>query len=424
MADSSYVGLVVHIALALERLHKGDSITFDRSYLSQLKSTLEYRIAGKMIQELEKEFHIHIPEDEIGYITMHLLGAKLRAGEDFLLEDTSLDTAYRAKELISFVSNELNLDLSANNSLLTDLVAHLKPAVFRIAQGMKIKNPLMNEIKTDYEELFEVILAGTREAFSGMDFPDEEIAYLVLHFASAILHVESSHGLKALVLCSSGIGSAKMLASRLKQHIPEIQEVVNQSVFEMGDIDKNSYDLIVSTIPLRELEEDEYILVSPMLNKQEEHKVKKAVRKQLISKPTARKVLNNNSEENTHFQELQGLQQYMHVFIDLLHAFSVSKVDKQQDIPSVLQQICLNLERKGNITNKTAVLEKLLQREKIGGLGIPGSTLALFHTRSDDILTAVFQIYDLEEALHLRGDGWKSNGSKAFINHACPARSG
>lgn len=404
LADSSYVGLVVHIALALERLQKGDSIKFNQSYLTQLKGTKEYKIAAKMIQGLEQSFDMDIPEDEIGYITMHLLGAKLRAGDDFLLEDSSLNTAYRAKELIHFVSDSLSLDLSENNSLLTDLVAHLKPAVFRIAQGMKINNPMTVEIKRDYEDLFQVIQEGTKQVFFGMDFPNDEIAYLVLHFASAILHVESKNGLRVLVLCSSGIGSAKMLATRLKQHVPEIHEVVNQSMFDIGDIDKDAYDLIVSTVPIKELKKNEYILVSPMLSKPEEHQVKKAVKKKIISHGSGKhKPDDRHKQGYMHFQALQGLQEYMQVFIELLRDFSVNPLQNVQDIPSALARICSILEEKGKIKDKQSVLTDLLKREEIGGLGIPGSALALFHTRSNDVRTAIFQIYELDQSLYIMG---------------------
>src|SRR5690625_2468466 len=94
LADSAYIGLVVHLALVIERLKNGDIIEFDPTYLEQIQPLQEYKfdptyleqiqplqeykLASKMIKQLEQSLDITIPKDEIGYITMHLLGAKLR----------------------------------------------------------------------------------------------------------------------------------------------------------------------------------------------------------------------------------------------------------------------------------------------------------------------------------------------------------
>ena len=53
-----------------------------------------------------------------------------------------------------------------------------------------------------------------------------------------------------LVVCSSGMGSSKMLASRLEREIPEIYVRKIVSLVGLGEEDLNDYDLILSTIPL------------------------------------------------------------------------------------------------------------------------------------------------------------------------------
>ena len=78
IADSAYMGLVVHLALAMERIMRGENITIDQSYLAELEGTPEYMIAKKIIEKLKKVYQTEIPDAEIGYITMHLRGAKLR----------------------------------------------------------------------------------------------------------------------------------------------------------------------------------------------------------------------------------------------------------------------------------------------------------------------------------------------------------
>src|SRR5690625_6612106 len=114
---------------------------------------------------------------------MHLIGAKLKVNHEYLLEEANIDIAYDAKQLINYVSRELNIDLSDTERLLNDLVAHLKPTMYRLQQHMPIKNPLTDEIVKDYQEIFEVIQVGVKEDFPEFHIPKEEIAYL--HFSSA-----------------------------------------------------------------------------------------------------------------------------------------------------------------------------------------------------------------------------------------------
>ncbi|MDY0406139.1 BglG family transcription antiterminator [Virgibacillus sp. 179-BFC.A HS] len=406
LADSAYVGLVVHLALAMERLQKGDTITFDRDYLQQLENTKEYSIAAKMIRELEKSYQMKIPDDEIGYITMHLLGAKLRNSEDYFLEDASLDVALKAKELIGFVSDYMDLDLTGNNQLLNDLVAHLKPAMYRLERGMNIKNPMTAEIKKNYDDFFELIVQGVQKVFPRMDFPDDEIAYLVLHFASVILYGEFETGLNVLVLCSTGIGSAKMLATRLKQRIPEIKHVDNKSMFEDWKKDIDQYDLVLSTIPLNDF--DDYILVSPMLQKEEAHRIKKAIRKQRVTKPLSKK-----QDEKTprpagqYMRLLKEKQMTLSTVMDILTYFKNDQIDGES-VQSILWQLCNKLHENARIANPQAVLKKLLDREQIGGLGIPDTSMALYHMRSDDVQHPTFIVASLQQKITVKAmDGSK-----------------
>ncbi len=404
LADSAYIGLVVHLALAMERLQQGENIKFDPTYMKELRHTEEFKLAHEMIKELEEVLAIHIPEDEVGYITMHLMGSKLRYDHDYLLEESVLDLAYKARELIQYVSVELNEDLSENAQLLNDLVAHLKPTMYRLKQEMKIKNPLLKEIEQDYQQLFEVISEGIQSVFPEIKFPNEEIGYLALHFAAAILHVEKGTELNALVLCSSGIGTSKMLASRLIQHIPEIHKVDNRSLFELDALNTEDYDIVISTIPLQDVNQN-YILVSPMLTKQEVHQINQHIRKLMINSKLEKTKYEKNKVDGKGnvLERMQYMQNYSKVIVDILTGLKVNIVEQKLPKDNVLRQACLQLENQQVIANKETVFTQLINREQLGGFAIPGTSLALFHTRSDQIKKASFTIYALKHPIELQG---------------------
>ncbi|MRH44286.1 PRD domain-containing protein [Aquibacillus halophilus] len=403
LADSAYIGLVVHLALAIERLQQGENIQFDQNYLRDMKETKEYQIAEKMIFDLEKAFGMIIPEDEIGYITMHLMGAKLRNDNEYLLEESSIDIAYKARELISYVGEQLGKNLTDNSGLLSDLVAHLKPTIYRLKQGMNIKNPLLREIKEDYQQLFTMLEDGVGEVFSETEFPDEEIGYLVLHFASALMGEEENVEVNALVICSSGIGTSRMLASRLNQHIPEVKQVSNRSLFELSEMNLSDYDLIISTIPLKDME-NEYILASPILTEKEIHKIKRYVRRLKVNKraqPKKIKSVEVKSKDDL-VTRLQSMQQYSKVILDLLLGLRVYHIEEKKDSEEIMEVACFQLEKNQVINDKEAVFQELIKREKLGGLGIPGTSLALYHARSDSVRKPILSVYALDHPIAIR----------------------
>lgn len=408
LADSSYIGLVVHLALAIERLQHGENIQFDSNYLHDLQEKKEYQIARKIIIDLEKSFQMTIPEDEIGYITMHLMGAKLRYDHDYQLEDSSIEVAYKAKELTKFVGNQLNKDLTISSSLLNDLVAHLKPTIYRLKQRMNIKNPLLSEIRNDYQELFDILELGVKEVFPNTEFPKEEIGYLVMHFASSLLAAEDNMDINALVICSSGIGTSRMLASRLNQQIPEIKQVSNKSLFELDNINLSNYNLIVSTIPLEDMN-NEYILASPILTKAEVHKIKRCVRRLKISKhatPIQEQVSKSQSHEEQSSDSIvtrfQSMQHYSKVTLDLLLGLKVYHINNKLTNKEILNFACEQLVKNQVIENSKEVLKQLIEREKSGGLGIPNTSLALYHTRSDAVRKPTFTMYTLDYPIKIR----------------------
>jgi mannitol operon transcriptional antiterminator len=407
IADSAYVGLVVHLALAMERILQGENISIDRSYLEKLQVTPEFKIAEQIIEKMENVFHTTIPEAEIGYITMHLRGAKLRQDKEYLIEDTSLQIALKAKSLIHYVEKRTGQSLHHNHSLLQGLVAHLNPAIFRIKQNMGISNPLLAKIKNDYRELFTILKDGVKVILSDLDVPEEEVGYLVLHFGSVLFGKNDKDSISALVVCSSGIGTSKMLATRLQKELPAIREVKNVSLFDLHHLNKNDYDLILSTVRIPEMEQD-YILVNPFLTDEEVAKIKMYLAQHPSTLPLkkceieADHLMDTLSKKEDILRRMHTYKGHLETMITILEGFEVIQLEEHMPIEQVLKETCSTLFNKETITNVQMVTNDLLQREKIGGLGIPDTTLALYHTRSDAVVKPSFTVVALKEGLSVK----------------------
>jgi mannitol operon transcriptional antiterminator len=413
IADSSYIGLVVHLALAIERIQQGDDINFDEEYLNSLKPTREYKVAEKIVKGLEEIFRLTISPGEIGYITMHLMGAKLRNEHDDLLEDSSLQVGMIAQQFIRFVSDEIDIDLTKNLSLFQGLVAHLRPALYRIRQNMGISNPLLAKIEKDYPEMFFLLSNAVQVILPDLRVPKEEIGYLVMHFASALLYKEEGRALNTLVVCSSGIGTSKILSSKLEQQISGIK-TRNASLFDLANLDLNEFDAILSTVPLKDFKKD-YLVVSPLLSNDEISKVKQYLlgQKQELSLGTAIRE-NDRQIIDSHefFVHMKKISHYSSVISQVLGGFFIEEISEELTIKESLIQQCQRLEQDFMVRNAFDLVDELFAREEMGGLGIPETTMALYHTRSDQVLIPSFTIFRLKHNVSVKA----MDGSTLKIN--------
>lgn len=397
MADSAYIGLIVHLTLAIERIEQGEKIQMESAYLTSLKETKEFYSAEAISKRMEDYFSIPIPEAEVGYITMHLRGAKLRNSSSYYLEESNYPVTIKARQLIREVSDRIDVDLESNDSLFQGLVTHLGPATHRLNQKMSIHNPLLTKIKGDYPDLFNMISEAVEKVFTGITIPDEEVGFLVLHFGSALESLHKKKNLHILAVCSSGIGTSKMLATRLKQEFHEIDDVKSVSLFELEKEDIHAFDLIVSTIPLPDIDK-EYIEVSPFLSEKEAKGIRAALQKSTV---THRKIALKEKEssfESVH-QAIDWFTRsaaYNETASSIMKHFALTD-EQGKNIEELLEKECIRLEKGTSMTSPKAVKEALLKREELGGVGIPESSLALFHTRTHDIHKPTFSILRLQK---------------------------
>ncbi|ELK43529.1 transcriptional regulator [Brevibacillus agri BAB-2500] len=91
---------------------------------------------------------------------------------------------------------------------------------------------------------------------------------------------------------------------------------------------------------------------------------------------------------------------YANQILDGLWGQRVS--NSQHDMPALLRDICTELEKRETVLAAEAVVEQLIAREKLGGLGIPGTSMALFHGRNEAVQKASFTFHRLEQPVLLR----------------------
>lgn len=282
--DESFVSLVVHLSVTLQRLGAGQEITMPAARLAELKQFPEWRVAQAMAGELEAMAGVSIPEPERGYMTLYLLGGRAQPltplTEIQPHEPSDPAACGLADQLIGRLSELLNVDLTGDHVLRQGLTWHLQGLLTRQRFALEATNPLRAEIQEQMAPVYRAVSQGVRDLGNqlGRSPNDDEVGFLTVHVAAALERRGQPVGLRVLVVCSTGLGSAHLLAARLMRCFRELQIVGVVSALETTEAAWHQpVDLVISTVPLPRLPVPQ-VQVSPLLTAREVERLRGAMR--------------------------------------------------------------------------------------------------------------------------------------------------
>ena len=259
LSDNAFLGLVVHLSLAVKRIKNHEAITLDEQTCANVKDTREFAAAKKLAEKISAEIGLEFPASEVCYITMHILGARSRYSSASLGAISMMDNfrlVTLARQVMKRAAKISGRDIDKNQSLLAGLVNHLAPSISRMKMHMDIRNPLLDEIKTHYPELMSLTrkCVAEVEAEVGEPLPDAEIAYIAMHLGAALSDSEKFlHAVhRVVVACPTGMGTSRLLASRLRATFPTLQIVDEVPILEINSdyVAAKDFDFIISTVPI------------------------------------------------------------------------------------------------------------------------------------------------------------------------------
>jgi activator of the mannose operon (transcriptional antiterminator) len=263
--DEAVSRLAAHLAIAVKRIKTGKIVRLSDEELQDLKQRNEYQLAVRLAEAIEKKLAIHIPQAEIGYIALHLLGAKIHytasEGSESLehtLAKLDPETLGIANKLISKVEELVQLPLSADQELWVGLAIHMHAALHRIRHRLRLTNPILDEIKRTYRYMFETLVFSVNSIADefGETIPEDEIGYLALHFQAALERFKGkqkqSEIMKALLVCTTGVGTSQLLAAKIKRFFPDLHllDTVSSQGLKKA-VAEHRPDLLISTVPLK-----------------------------------------------------------------------------------------------------------------------------------------------------------------------------
>jgi len=252
LTDVGFQNLTIHILIAVSRILGNSYIEDIATPQDIFKDRLETEIAIYLANDLESYFNIKIPQSEIHYMTIHLMGKQaLQYSENHLIIDE--ETTRLTEKILGEILRIFQIDLKSDLELYSMLTFHIQPLINRLKYGLKLSNPLTDQIKKDNPLAFEMaIVAGKILTESISDgITDDEISYLALHFALALERRHHTNKKNIIIVCASGAGSSQILLYKVKTRFRDyINEVLVTEAYKLPKVDQKKYDFILSTIPL------------------------------------------------------------------------------------------------------------------------------------------------------------------------------
>ncbi|MGT2929317.1 BglG family transcription antiterminator [Streptococcus dentasini] len=276
LVESRMVELSYFIVLTLKRL-KGRFYRGDDFSEIELSDFEEYHF----VQALLKSLNINSSK-ESSFLSALVLGESV--GD---INCASPDRAKILKLTEAMVTHFKTLSgiyFTEGSDIVGQIYSHLRPTYYRLLFHLPINNILVDKVKSEYPSIFYLVEKALQETEGLKMFvvPDEELAFLTMHFASLLTKNQQRgphRSVRALVVCTNGVGSSAILFEELDHLFTEIDLLGPMTMEKMLTMADDDFDIIFSTasnLSIYHMHKPVFI-VNPVMTADEEYRLVRRV---------------------------------------------------------------------------------------------------------------------------------------------------
>jgi len=176
-----HIALTDHLSFALDRLANG--MVIQNTLLNEIKVLYpkEFQIGLFAKTLIRQKLGIEIPDDEVGYIALHIHTAKINAGE----MARTLNITAMIRDIVNIVEDCLKIEIAEASVAYERLVTHLR---FAVQQGESaepfhdLAPEMVPIIKENFPESYRCAEKAGQFVASEYDvgFQDTELAYIAM----------------------------------------------------------------------------------------------------------------------------------------------------------------------------------------------------------------------------------------------------
>ena len=290
--DYSLSNLVLHLALSIERI-RDDNHYIQNGHVIN-KDILEYQLAKKVSDQLEKYFQISFSDAEIYEMTL-LIASR---ASSFNFENMTVATLEQfvgneCLELVYGLIDDIKslyfIDLS-HPEFLIRFTLHIHNLLIRSRNNYLGKNPLTKEIKTSYPLIYDmsVNIAKTIIEKTNITMNDDEIAFIAFHIGS-ILEIQKNlaYKLPVVIFCPNYYDLSLKLVESINQYFSNDLVISHVFTKEKDLLTIQNIDLVITTVPLNVILEVPVFEINMFLSNQSRYKLDEKI-----------KEINKNKQKN------------------------------------------------------------------------------------------------------------------------------
>lgn len=352
ISDQDFNKLQETILVAISRKRKGRSIPlFD---IHQEYKNENYFAIFEMMKEMESQLNLKFCDTDFWYVS-HFSGFMLY---DYRIKDSS-NLANLDNEMLRFlidVLNEIRLitghDFGNDFQFINAMIVHLSLLRKRILIGDRISNPMLTKIRSSYQVEMNLasFLAKRLSDYFEVQVSEDEIGFLAMHFGASRSRKKKDRKLRVAVLCHYGIGTAQLLAERIKK---SIQNIEIAGVFPIRSFQPQfveGIDCIVATQKLKQAIGNLPVIVI----------------EDILSDQSMKRIYD--------FIHIETKQK--EILVEMFHPEAYYHIDAKTS-EEAIQALASKMMEKGLIDQK--IVQSILERERISTTDI-GNLVAIPHT--------------------------------------------
>lgn len=380
--DDTLENLLLHTLIMVRRMKLKQPISISKDDLNIVRETKEYGWTLDFLTRLEFVFTVHFTEEEIAYLAIHILGGKFRYQDEWERNKLNVNNPMLSQvvsHLIGRMSKLNEIDFGEDPFLLEGLQMHLYTTLNRLQYNLSVSNPMLHEIKRMYPYMFDMLiheLDDMNQSLS-LQIPEEEAAYLTLHFQAAMERLSDKKVSKnVIIVCHMGIGMSQLLRTKIERKFRHVHvlDCIAKSDLEEYLMKNKNVELIISTIDLPQLNIPHFV-VSPLLERSEESKLEEFMKK-LDEIPS-----NGNKD---------------FVLLDYTTPFLVFLQQEVEHRYELIERLARSLYEKGYVEKE--YIENAIARDRMSATTI-GAGVAIPHGNPKLIKESVIAVATLREPL-------------------------
>lgn len=246
LRDVEIISLVIHVALMLERVIRGNEIINEVDFVNDEYNHLSIQFANI----LQMRYEIKLNKSEIKYLSL------LLAGKVPSIEENDINEVKQfIQQLIIEINESFDVDLQQDSKFADNFLIHLIGLKRRITNHTFLNNPLIKELQKNFPIIYDmsVFIALKIQEFFSTQLYEDEIGYITLHLMGAIERLHTSLHKKIVLIYPFGQAGYDYIVKKINHiHDLEIEICCQLSMFDAFQIKEYQPDLVISFVHIEE----------------------------------------------------------------------------------------------------------------------------------------------------------------------------